>query len=59
MKRIFGILFVVMTVVALIAIPAAVSAEALPTPASGWEMVKWQDNPNSCSSIFRLGPNPD
>ena len=46
MKKIFGILFVVMTVVTLLAIPAAVSAGALATDCT-FEKIKWQDNPNS------------
>ncbi len=46
MKRFFGMLFVVMTVVTLLAIPAAVSAGALATDCT-FDKVKWQDNPNS------------
>jgi len=46
MKKLFGILFVVMTVVGLLAIPAAVSAGALATDCT-FDKIKWQDNPNS------------
>jgi hypothetical protein len=47
MKKLFGMLFVVMMVVTLLAIPVAVSAEAVPTADSGFAKVKWQDNPSS------------